>query len=71
VAIVKAMAGHTNDARHFLYSQGVDVNERAEASRRVMAVVLAVPGSESRDASRDAATTNSGTDAKSEAMTEG
>lgn len=72
VATVKAMAGHTNDARHFLYSQGVDIEERAEASRLVMAVVFG-DGSdaESRDASRDSANENEGDSEQSEAMTEG
>ncbi|MBX3162591.1 MAG: tyrosine-type recombinase/integrase [Deltaproteobacteria bacterium] len=69
VATVKAMAGHTNDARHFLYSQGVDVDERAEASRRVMTVVLG-EGCESRDVSRDASNENSCDDEKSQGTAE-
>lgn len=35
-ATVKAMAGHSTDARHFLYSQGVDLEETNEASCKIM-----------------------------------
>nr|HEX4313007.1 hypothetical protein [Kofleriaceae bacterium] len=37
MATVKAMAGHATDARHFLYSQGVDVDEQVAASTTVVA----------------------------------
>jgi integrase len=39
-ATVKLMAGHATDARHFLYSQGVDLEEVGQASRLVAGAFL-------------------------------